>query len=279
MKNPIHIATRHAALNLGSVSDALYRKALRFVRNYRNFDYDPATNGEQRLLRVLAPLRIDTVFDVGANDGSWALACAQILGQASRDAFSIHAFEVVPETAEKMIARVSGVPAITANRFGLSNAEGPIEIFVDPSQSWLSSTVPGGSAIHGDRFKTVRGTVTTGDRYSAAHAIGRIGFLKIDVEGGEGLVLQGFQELLAGQRIDVIQFEYGLQNIFARFLLLDFYRLLESHGYALGKLYPDGVCFKSWVPEDEDFLGPNFVAVLAKRADIRNAVAARHQRQ
>jgi FkbM family methyltransferase len=274
MKNPIHIATRFAALNLGSVSDALYRKALRFVRNYRNFDYDAATNGEQRLLRTLVPFGIDTVFDVGANDGSWALACAQILPRAS-----IHAFEVVPETAETMIARVGGVPAIAANRFGLSDVEGPIDIFVDPLQSWLSSSVPGGPAIHGDRFKTVRGTVTTGDRYCAGHAIDRIGFLKIDVEGAEGLVLQGFRGLLAGRRIDVIQFEYGLQNIFARFLLLDFYRLLESHGYAMGKLYPDGVCFKSWAPQDEDFLGPNFVAVSSERADIRRAVEARHQRR
>src|ERR1700678_988796 len=120
MKNPIHIATRFAALNLGPVSDALHRKVLRFVRNYRNFNHDPATNGEQRLLRSLSPFGIDTVFDVGANDGSWALACSRILPRTS-----IHAFEIAPETAEKMIARVGGAPTVTANRFGLSNAEGP----------------------------------------------------------------------------------------------------------------------------------------------------------
>jgi FkbM family methyltransferase len=171
MKNPVHIATKFAALNLGPVSDALYRKALRFVRNYRNLNYDAATNGEQRLLRNIAPFGIKTVFDVGANDGSWALACAGILPGAT-----IHAFEIVPETAEKMAARTAGVKAIVANRFGLSDAEGPIDILVDPAHSTWSSTVPGGLAIHGDRFKSVRGTVITGDRYCAEHAIDRIGF-------------------------------------------------------------------------------------------------------
>jgi Methyltransferase FkbM domain len=103
--------------------------------------------------------------------------------------------------------------------------------------------------------------------------------LKVDVEGAEGAVLQGFKTALAERRIDVVQFEYGFQNIFSRFLLLDFYRLLEPHGYAVGKLYPDGVCFKSWEPKDEDFYGPNYVAVLTERADIRRAVTARHQRR
>jgi hypothetical protein len=105
MRNPVHIATRFAAINLGSVSDALYRKAERFVRNYRNFNYDPASNGEQHLLRALARFEISTVFDVDANDGSWAIACSQILPNAA-----IHSFEIVPETSEKMVARV-GCPA------------------------------------------------------------------------------------------------------------------------------------------------------------------------
>jgi hypothetical protein len=41
------------------------------------------------------------------------------------------------------------------------------------------------------------------------------------------------------------------------------------------KLFPDRVDFRQYRLEHEDFIGPNFVAVRAKRADILDALGAR----
>jgi hypothetical protein len=43
--------------------------------------------------------------------------------------------------------------------------------------------------------------------------------------------------------------------------LKDFYEFLEAYGYLIGKLYPYGVHFKNYSYDDEDFKGPNFIAV------------------
>ena len=60
--------------------------------------------------------------------------------------------------------------------------------------------------------------VQTGDAYCTRHRIERIDLLKIDVEGAEHLVLRGFERMLHERRIEVIQFEYGLANIYTHHL-------------------------------------------------------------
>lgn len=260
--------TRHAALNLGAVSDSLYRRAKRFTRFYENFNYDAESNGEYALLRALRGTAMHTIFDVGANIGTWSLAAARLFPQAR-----VHAFEIVPATARQLAIEVRNTVNVTVNPCGLSDREGHATALVDASESWLSSIVPGTPDIHGDHFTPTPCSVTSGDAYCRAHAVDHINFLKLDVEGAEPLVLEGFRSMLSDARIDVIQFEYGMQNIYTKFLLLDFYRLLGDHGYAIGKLFPRGVRFKPYGPEDEDFRGPNFVAVNEQRPKLIKAIA------
>ena len=258
--------TRFAATRLGSVSDSFYRRAVQFVRFHDNFDYDGARNGEHALLRVLRRFDPHTVFDVGANVGEWSLEAARTLPDAA-----IHAFEVVPDTARRLEERTRDQASIRVNAIGLSEAPGRAEADVCADESWLSSIVQGATAIHEGRFAKVSCELTTGDAYCAANGIARIDMLKLDVEGAEGLALAGFETMLADGRIDVIQFEYGMANIYSRFLLIDAYRMLGRHGFAIGKLYPDGVRFKPYHPADEDLRGPNYVAVASRRADLMRA--------
>ena len=44
------------------------------------------------------------------------------------------------------------------------------------------------------------------------------------------------------------------------------HELLGSHGYAVGKIYPDYVEFRDYSLDDEDFVGPNYLAVRRERA-------------
>ena len=102
--------------------------------------------------------------------------------------------------------------------------------------------------------------------------MGSIDFLKIDTEGHEFHVLKGFEQSLDAGLINVIQFEYGKVNVLSRALLYDYYQFFEKKGYVVGKIFPHFVRFKPYEYFDENFIGPNFVAVKKSRADIINVI-------
>lgn len=107
--------------------------------------------------------------------------------------------------------------------------------------------------------------MTTGDQYCSENNIDRIDLLKIDVEGAEHLVLEGFKTMLAKGAIKVIQFEYGYASGDVKFLIKDYYALFEHYGYKLGPLKPTGVLFMDFQYPLNDFnSGPNYVAVHGK---------------
>lgn len=62
-------------------------------------------------------------------------------------------------------------------------------------------------------------------------------------------------------QVDVIQFEYGRANLVNRFFLSDFYEFFDTKKYAIGKLFPNYVEFAEYSHAQENFLGPNYVAV------------------
>jgi FkbM family methyltransferase len=190
--------------------------------------------------------------------GDWSLACASICRHAT-----IHAFEIAPETFERLHTRTVDNVRIIANPFGLSDTDGESAINVHPTNSYLTSLIAGVDQIHRCDFAIEKARVAIGDEYCAARAIEHIDLLKIDTEGAEHLVLGGLRRMLSEGRIEMIQFEYGMANLFSKFILRDFYLMLEPYGFTIGKLFPNRVDFRPWRPEDEDFRGPNFVAAAA----------------
>jgi len=246
------------------VSRKLFEFCQQFANVYKGWNYNIEANGERWLLRRLAAFKPAIVFDVGANVGDWLSVVLQELPTTH-----VHAFEIVEDTSAKLLQRMTGEPRSTINRFGLSDQSGTLTIRSFTASSTLATFVP---YPHGD-YREVACPVRTGDEYLREHGISHIDLLKLDVEGAERPVLQGFDRALDAGQIDVIQFEYGRAVILTHFLLKDFYDLLESKGYALGKLYPDHVDFRAYKLEDEDFLGPNFVAVRLARHDIIQALS------
>ncbi len=241
------------------------RLVVRLHRACENFNYDFDENGERWVLERLAGCRnTKTVFDAGANIGEWSNIAAHCFTQAT-----IHAFEVVPGTFEKLRENVGEKPKVELNNVGLSDHEGLIEIHHDPSYLALSTPVAGFSEkFHGNKPCVSTLPVTTGDAYCLAKGIDHIDFLKIDVEGHEPNVLKGFEAMLRAGAVDVIQFEYGYINIEVGFLLKDFHAYLEGFGMTLGKIYPNYVDFRKYRHAHEDFLGPNFLAVRSCHTEL-----------
>jgi FkbM family methyltransferase len=232
----------------------LDRIALRLHKGFENFNYDQRTNGELRVLHQIASSQPKCVFDVGANHGDWAKLAYTIFPTAL-----IHCFEIAPPTFQRLSFEIAGFDRIRANNFGLSDQSGKCELQYDPQQDGLTSGV---EIVGQSDSSRIAAQVTTGDEYVLAQGITTIDFLKIDVEGMENKVLRGFEHFLDRKAIKIIQFEYGLVNIAAGFLLRDFYEFLVRYGFLIGKIYPTYVDFRNYEFQNEDFIGPNYLAVL-----------------
>jgi FkbM family methyltransferase len=223
-----------------------------YLKWFGNASYKPAKNGERWLLESLRTEPIHTVLDVGANVGSWSLMAAELLTQAT-----IYALEVVPNTAATLGARVGGHDRIKCFSLGLAAETGVLSMHYNEAGSTHATFTDYPHAWTGERIEC---PVMRGDEFLAREGIGRVDFLKLDVEGAEHLVLQGLDQCLRERRVRFVQFEYGRVNILTHFLLRDFYQLFASHGYVVGKIYPDYVDFREYDLRDEDFLGPNYLA-------------------
>lgn len=78
--------------------------------------------------------------------------------------------------------------------------------------------------------------VDTIDNYCKKKRIKKIDFLKIDVEGAEYDVIKGASKMLKENKIEFIQFEFNIHNIYKKVFIKDFYELLEGyHFYRLAK--------------------------------------------
>jgi FkbM family methyltransferase len=259
---------RHAAARAPGAR-MLAETALFYRQFYEGGGPGIANNGEAEIVtRLSGAHSLEVVFDVGANVGAYSTMVLDVSPRAE-----LHVFEIAPPTYAKLSARLANRSNIRLNPFGLADDAGEMEIDYFPGRDTVSSMVKGvAGGIHDDPAQPLKVLVKTGDFYCEQHGVTKIDLLKIDVEGAEHLVLKGFENMMKERRISVIQFEYGLANIYTHHLLLDYHRYFDERGYKLGKLRARGVEFRDYHPLQEDFLGPNFVAVRGDRSDLIGAL-------
>lgn len=236
-----------------AVSPALDKVCMYFHRLHENHNYEHDSNGERWLMDALAKKgKLDLCFDVGANRGDWVSLVLERNPSAK-----IHCFEACPPTYAKLANRLSGDDRVILNNIGLSDQFGKIQMNYCAEQDGLSSMF---EVICSKNVETVSAEMIPAANYCIDNAISHIDFLKVDVEGADYLVMKGFADLLKPESIKLVQFEYGLVSIVTKFMLKDFHEYFESRGYVVGKLFPDHVRFRKYRFEDEDFLGPNYIA-------------------
>lgn len=227
------------------------------IDHLQNFSYNFEKNGEKALLQALKNHPIHTVFDVGSNVGDWSLIARSFFPHAN-----IHSFEISPATF-KTLRNNTTKKNIIINNLGLGNQDTEIE-FKDYGTDSTVNTILLNTSYHDHKIKPKisKSKIKKGDSYCLENNIDCIDLLKIDVEGAEHLVLEGFSQMINQKKIGLIQFEYGYANGDARFLMRDFYNLLNNAGYIIGKLKKNGVAFQPWSYKLNDFRsGPNFIAI------------------
>jgi FkbM family methyltransferase len=258
-----HWVARHRRTWLVRAVAALSRHVLDWQAN---LDYQLHSNGEELVLRRLAPFTPHLIVDAGANVGDWTLAASTHCSQAQ-----LHAFEISPPTFQTLQTRLAGRERTHLHNLGLSDTPGEVSLH-HYAQAPALTTVT--DYPHPFESQCVQAQVVRGDEFLGALGITHIDLLKIDVEGMEDRVLRGFDQLLQRRAVDLVQFEYGRVNILSRYLLADFHAFFQERGYRVGKLYPDGVEWRSYVLADEDFRGPNYLACRDDRIDLLEAMSA-----
>jgi FkbM family methyltransferase len=181
-------------------------------------------------LKLNLPLHV--VFDVGANIGQTALKFHNEFRHAT-----IHSFEPVEETFRKLQENTRKYSRVHCHKAALGNKEGTVEIRLhDPSKSVLNS-------LNDEVMKHASGRVekileTTGDKFCETHHIDDIDLLKIDTEGYEIRVLEGFQNMLSARKIKALYCEVGFSAENRRNTFLsDLMSWLGSKGYKFYGLY------------------------------------------
>ena len=175
---------------------------------------NPKTNGEYTFFLSLSP-KIHTIFDVGSRSDS---EFTEFNGE-------VHYFEPVKTFIELLQKTSTTNKKSYFNNFGLGDETK--ELFYYPRyQSFIDRTAS--CNISDDSNKIVL-HIRKGKDYMIEHNIVSIDFLKIDTEGYELYVLQGFEELLSSFKI--IQFEYGGTFIDNKTKLIDVIEYLKKHGF------------------------------------------------
>jgi FkbM family methyltransferase len=237
-------------------SRTLYRLCKRYVDDYNgDNNCDMYANGELHFARSILREKVDAVaFDVGANRGEWSAAILEI-----NPSIQVHCFEPCGSAFRKLMAR--DLPGkVVRNNFGLSSRPGVQKMFIFGNAHTKNSLHPRldrESKAHEEvRLETLVD-------YCVQHDISAVHYLKVDVEGHELDVLLGAKEMLAEQRIHIVQFEYGEAYVAAGVLLKDVVEFMADFDYDLYKLMPRGlILIGGYDTKLENFLNSNYVLVL-----------------
>ena len=137
------------------------------------------------LLELCKPLNISTVFDIGANVGTWSLLAKAIFPQAE-----IHAFEPLDVCQRELSACLRDIPKFHIHQIALASKNGLATMHVgnvSDTSSLLPSVETGGK----EPFRRYEQEVRSLDSYALEHALPPAHLLKLDVQGYELDILKG----------------------------------------------------------------------------------------
>ena len=204
----------------------------------------------------------DTVVDIGANIGAFAVLAASVVGPSGR----VIAFEPVSATFERLQANVAlnGYGNVQACREGVEAEDGTISIRVGVKSALASAH----GLIDGEATAIETVPCLSMAHVFERHGIERIHLLKIDCEGGEHGIFRSLTPALAG-RIDQIALEAhpvageSIEALAAR---------LDALGFAVGRSGMNWVAFNRRRAEADRAAPPPVSRAMAEaRANLHDA--------
>ena len=240
-----------------------------FLRLSKSFDYwitvihnktfNPEINGENWLVDQCP--KDGLYIDIGFNEGGWSKYVLQ-----NKPLAKIFAFDPCLDVIEKFKSEKDKSKNLELIQMAVSNAEGTLDFYDYGELNGCNSL----SKRDMDFDKSIKPkiytvNVVTLDDWSRQRGIEHIDLLKVDAEGYDLNVLEGAINLLDGEKIDLIVFEYStgwLSN--SRFLreAVDFF---SDKPYKLLKLFPSFLIPYSYHISHEGKMFSMFVAISERK--------------
>jgi FkbM family methyltransferase len=131
----------------------------------------------------------DVCFDVGANLGYYTVLMAKAVPQGK-----VYAFEPDPfcHALLQLNVRINRLENVVVNCLALGERSGTSSLFRCTDSGYNSFNDTAQKPVS----SVIEVPVTTLDEFVAGAGVGRVDFVKVDVEGAEGLVLAGAKRLL-----------------------------------------------------------------------------------
>lgn len=246
-----------------SVADAGGARAFSSVAGIaQNYKFD-SEQREQLLVRRLVRPGM-TVLDVGANIGKYTKLFSLLTGEKGR----VYTFEPSKYAFGRLAEDVRryGCGNVTLINKAVCAQCGTVTLNEFPERycSWNSMgrpqmENPENLAELVPIARSVDVEALTLDAFCTQQEIGRIEYLKLDVEGAELDALKGAEGLLRRQAVDWIQFEISkkmLEGMGRR--AREVFELLASHGYACHEITDQGEI--GAVVDDSDSFYANYIA-------------------
>ena len=182
------------------------------IRMFNNCD--SRTNGEHQFFTKIRD-HIDIVFDVGCRTDSEYVA---FQGE-------VHYFDPIPSYIQTLSSQPNLNRRYVFNECGLGKENKQV-YYYPRFQSCLDRVK---SCQVSDDVNKIVCHIRNAKSYMIEHELTHIDFLKIDTEGYELEVLQGFEDYL--NRVNIIQFEYGGTFLDSGVTLRDIMQYLQAHGF------------------------------------------------
>jgi FkbM family methyltransferase len=179
---------------------------------------------------------VRTILDVGANIGQTAEKYHRLFPAAA-----IYSFEPFEQAYSSLSAKFRDVPKVHPQQLAVADAVGKRRLFVN-QESVTNSLLPGAGAQTPVAQMTPVGAtdvnVTTLDAFCAEKKIDSADILKMDIQGGELLALQGARELLSRKAITLVYTEVLFSDLYeGQATFPQLMQFLTDHGYILYGLY------------------------------------------
>lgn len=163
---------------------------------------------QQELDLVQAILKPGMVFfDAGANEGLYSLVAAGAVGEAGK----VYAFEPVPSELRKLRSnvRVNRLKNVVVVDKAVGANDGFTKMHAcEPLKGGFSSIARPSDYLN-LKWEIIEVPIVTLDTFVDQAGIGRIDYLKIDVEGGERDVIAGAEGILTGEARPIVQVEFA----------------------------------------------------------------------
>ena len=197
------------------------------------------------------------VIDIGGNIGNYT---NEILSKYPNA--NVHIFEPAKVNFEKLTTRFISNKNVKINNAAVSKENGEGNLFSDVIGSGLASLTQrklDHFGLEHDIIEKIK-IIKFEDYWKSELSNSQIDIVKIDVEGHELDVLNGFGEALGKTKL--IQFEFGGCNLDTHTTFQEFYYYFNSRNFEILRITPFGLqTIKEYNEIDEFYLTTNFICI------------------